>query len=299
MQRQKYSTLSAIILTLVLAVAACAVDQPYVNSRSSSGSGGSDTGSGEGGSTGEDNNNRELCPELNDTESASYQGSGFHFDTICETDTPREPSAQDCPIIFQNLELQMQISSGGIVVIDSPANPAEFRPIPDIPILLSNGGKSLRLFSEDFPRVTPYLGERPLAVLEIYAKPNSEAQGSFDSETGELEINGVNLLADVFAFNSNQPDGKGTALGTITQMPPASFSTKENQKASGNSNPSEIIVSGSPYDPATRELTVVTALTIPEVTGASSLVDDSIGGGALAAVIKGELSQDPSTCETE
>jgi hypothetical protein len=162
------------------------------------------------------------------------------------------------------------------------------------PIPFEFAGTSVTLRGEDFPDIIPFLGDDPPADMIINGDlPNNAGTGTYDPATGRLEVSGLKFLVRLYPAG----DAGGAELGSFDSIPPVTFTTDVGQKATGNGPTPEITVDGQHYNSSDGSITIVMALTIPNTLGSLKPIDDAIGGGALTAVFKGSLDQNPANCE--
>lgn len=149
--------------------------------------------------------------------------------------------------------------------------------IPD-PIQLRFNGNEVILDNKNFPTITIDLtAQGAPAILFLEPTPDAtEAKGTYDPATGEIEISGVKLQA----FADLSPDSK-------TVLPPLTFTTKNASTSGGSFGDGS--VDGSPLN-SSLEISLATALIFPT----DGLVGGSLGGEAITAIIVGTFDQDPT-----
>jgi len=197
------------------------------------------------------------------------------------------PGGEGCIVNLVGL-FRMQISADGVGDILG-TNFIDIDPIP-----LQFSGTTVTMNGSQFPEVFPSLGDDPPADMVIDGDiPNNVATGTYDPDTGRIDIPGFRFLVRIYPPG----DALGSELGRFDTVPAVTFSTDSGVTASGGNGPTpSISVDGQPYNPADGSVTLALGVTLPTTLGSLSAIDDAVGGGVLVAEFKGVFDQDPANC---
>ncbi len=201
------------------------------------------------------------------------------------SETPAGPDG--CYVNF-NGTLQLKVSakkqSGeSLEILDAGAFP-----IPPVPFKVENGG--LILSGSDFPKILFETGNSvPEADLTIAGVSGTSATGTYDANTGAVEIPGAQLSVEISIKGTTDPLFGSSKPFAITGI----NLTTGSVTAEGNLN--AISESGAPVG-ADGSVVLVAGVTLPTDFGEQSNLNGTIGGGALTARFEGSFDQLPQNC---
>lgn len=200
--------------------------------------------------------------------------SNSDADSTLQNPTPSDSTLSGCAIPFtSNLVLQ---TKGGPGLGEIKSDPRTVNPIP-----IRFGGSQAALYAKEFPTIDLVIEGAP-AAMRIQQKDGSSAQGTYDVGSGKIEIGNVIFIVTLLDKTNLTPMG----LAPI-EMSPLTLTT-ESVSQSGKFG--DIQIKGSALDPASKKLTLVGGLSVPD-----SFPSDDLKGASLVVSFEGSLSDLPSS----
>ncbi len=179
-----------------------------------------------------------------------------------------------CAISFAS-QLVLE-TKGGPSLGDIKSDP---RPLQEIPLRFA--GSEVAMLAQEFPTIDLVIEGAP-AAMRIQQKEGSSAQGTYDSNSGQIELDNVIFVVTLLDKTSLAPLG----LAPI-EMSPLSLSTGS---VNQNGKFGALQMQGAALDSSSKHITLVGGLNIPE-----SFPSEDLKGASLVVSFSGSLSDLPSS----